>query len=79
VAARFSQLACQGGWRFAPLLPVNYATGKIAYAGIPYYEWLENTIISREYRVAKVPLAFGRNSSQDPRFLLTLAMPLKES
>jgi len=36
-------------------------------------------IFSREYRVAKEPLALGSNSSQDPRFLLTLVAPLKKS
>jgi len=41
------------------------------------YEWLEKIIFSREYRIASETLALGSNSSQDPRFLLTLAAPLK--
>ena len=44
-----------------------------------YGEWLEKIIFSREYRVAKEPLALGNNSSQDPRFLQTLTLPLKTS
>jgi len=40
-------------------------------------EWLQKIIFTREYRIPKETLALGNNSSQDPRFLLTLAAPLK--
>jgi len=69
VAAWFLPLAYQGGAIRRPSVPpVNYATGKKFLRGIVCYEWLEKIIFSREYRVAKEPLGFGSNNSQDPRF-----------
>jgi len=59
--------------------PINYATGKNSLRGNAYYEVLEKIIFSTEYRVANEPLALGSSISQDLRFLLTLAVPLKTS
>jgi len=72
-------ISLPGREQFAPLPPVNYATGKNCLRGIAYHEWLEKIVFFREYRVAIEPLAFESNSSQDPRFLLTFALPLKKS
>jgi len=36
-------------------------------------------IFSREYRIAKELLALGSNSSMEPWFLLTLAVPREKS
>jgi len=52
---------------------------KNVFTEIAYFECLKKIIFSREYRIAKEPLALGCNSSMNPWYQLTLAVPPKKS